>query len=530
MANISYKNTHYFSNLIIDYLSEKETVKEFYTNFFNEKGFKNQIKLKQDFSVKKREVLVKELTRQYKNITLSKAVSTNIELLNKNNTFTVTTGHQLNLFTGPLYFLYKIISTLNLAKQLKEKFTNINFVPIYWMATEDHDFDEINFFNLKHKKITWKSNQKGAVGNFCTKELKEVLQKLKVELGISKNATALLKLFEESYVKHCNLEEATRYLVNKLFGNLGIVVLDANSVAFKKQFSSIVREELLSNTAFENVLFSNKALKKKGYATQVNPRKINLFYLDDNLRERIVFKEGKYIVNGTNLSFSKQEILEELDKKPEKFSPNVIMRPLYQETILPNLAYIGGGGELAYWFQLKKYFKSVGEKLPILVLRNSVLLLTAKQKNKLKKLHISLEELFLPLPKLIDKKIKEISEIKIDFSPQEQLLQNSFKELKQMAKKTDVTFLNAVNAQERKQLRGLKVLEKRLLKAQKRKHLDVVSRIKILHNEIFPNGKLQERTSNFSEFYALQGERLLPMLVKKINPLTTKFKIVTITY
>src|SRR5690606_14331141 len=112
------------------------------------------------------------------------------------------TGHQLNLFTGPLYFLYKIVSAINLAKQLKSAYPEYNFVPVYWMATEDHDFAEINFFNFRNKKIQWNRESAGPVGRFTTEGLDAVLDIFSKELGVGNNAVYLKSLFEKAYLNH----------------------------------------------------------------------------------------------------------------------------------------------------------------------------------------------------------------------------------------------------------------------------------------------------------------------------------------
>jgi len=248
--------------------------------------------------------------------------------------------------------------------------------------------------------------------------------------------------------------------------------------------------------------------------------------LTETLRERIVFEDNLYKINTTDITFSKEEILKELDDFPEKFSPNVIMRPVYQETILPNLCYIGGGGELSYWFQLIDYVQSVSTPFPILLLRNSTLFIAEKQFQKAKKLNITLEELFLKQDVLINKKVKEISDIDIDFSNQKLFLEQQFIALKELAKQTDVSFIGAVKAQEIKQLKGLNNLEKRLLKAQKYKLSDEVLRLKNLQNELFPNQSLEERTKNFSEMYLLLGEDLIPLLMEALNPLQMEFSVI----
>ena len=218
--------------------------------------------------------------------------------------------------------------------------------------------------------------------------------------------------------------------------------------------------------------------------------------------------------------------MEEVGEHPERFSPNVLLRPLYQEIILPNLAYIGGGGELAYWFQLKDYFNEVNIPFPILVLRNSVLLATKKQLHKLDKLSISVPEIFSKQETLIANVITKLSEMNIDFSEQIKFLQQQFADLKVLAKKTDPTFLSAVNAQEKKQLNGLDKLEKRLLKAQKRKLSDVVDRIMEVQNELFPHQSLQERNQSFSVFYEAIGVDLIPSLLKNTDPLKFEFTVI----
>lgn len=524
--HIPFVATGYFSKLICDYLDKKPELSEFYGNFPNFEGFKNEIESKKmSFQAPSRQLLNDVLKQQYGNTSVSEQTAQNIALLLDKNTFTVTTGHQLNIFTGPLYFLYKIVTAINLADKLKKEFPEQNFVPVYWMATEDHDFEEIQYFNVNNAKISWNRESSGAVGRLKTDGFDEVFKEFSTLLGTSSNADALRELFKNAYLENDNLAEATRYLVNELFGGYGLVIVDGDDAQLKKQFTPFVKEELLQKTSFKRVSESNKMLEIN-YKIQVNPREINLFYLKDAVRERIIFENNSFKVNNTDFIFTEKEMLKETEEHPERFSPNVILRPLYQEIVLPNLAYIGGGGELAYWFQLKNYFNNVNIPFPILVLRNSVLLATKKQVSKLNKLNISIPEIFKKQESLIADAVKGLSEVKIDFSIQKTYLQQQFIALKELAKKTDSTFLNAVNAQEKKQLNGLDNLEKRLLKAQKRKLSDVVGRITDLQNELFPNQSLQERRQNFSEYYEVLGADLIPMLLKKTDPLKFEFTVI----
>ena len=494
-AHIPYQEIRFFSKLITDYLGEEEKVRSFYTNFPELFQFRKQIDEKEFyFSADTRAVLVKSLKAQYAEVKTSPKVLRNIELLAKKNTFTITTGHQLSLFTGHLYFIFKIISVINTAKRLSEFYTDFHFVPIYWMATEDHDFEEINHFHLNNRTICWNSEQTGATGNFATDTLDAVFQTFDKAIGLGKNAEELKALFRDSYLKHHNLAEATRYLVNALFEEYGVVVIDGNDKDLKQQFIPYIKEDLFNHTAqkeVEKTIADLQALDAT-YPIQVNPREINMFYLT------------------------------------EGFSPNVILRPLYQEVILPNLAYIGGGGEIAYWLELKRFFNKQKVPFPMLMLRNSAMLVSKRQYERIEKLKLHPVDLFLKPEELKNLKVQQLSEFPIDFSAQKAVLLQQFADLHLLAKKTDITFENAVKAQEVRQLKGLDKLEKRLLKAQKRKFSEELERVIHLQSELFPNGILQERFSNFSDFYLLKGKTLISELLSDFNPFDYRFVIVVI--
>ncbi|MEL1254279.1 bacillithiol biosynthesis cysteine-adding enzyme BshC [Flavobacterium sp. DGU38] len=524
---ISYQNSGYFSKLMQDYLDQKPELKPLYNRFPTLENFEKQIIEKQsNFDNDNRIPLVSVLKKQHAGIEISDLTKQNIELLALQNTFTITTGHQLNLFSGPLYFLYKIISTINLTKELKSKYPTYNFVPVYWMATEDHDFEEINYFNFKGKKFRWNKESTGPVGRLSTEGLTDFFEIYSKELGSSTNANVLKKLFEEAYLKHEKLADATRFLANSLFSSYGLVIIDADETDLKRAFIPFVKEELEKQTSFKTVQKTIEQLQD--YSVQVNPREINLFYIEDKLRERIIFEKDQYYVNNTRISFSKDEILKLLESNPEKFSPNVIMRPLYQEIILPNLCYIGGGGEIAYWLELKSFFDAVNITFPILLVRNSVLLATEKQAKKADNLNLSWADLFTKPANLVNTITHKLSAFPIDLSDQKETLEKQFKYLYELADQTDKSFSGAVKAQEIKQKKGLENLEKRLLKAQKRKLDDELQRITDLQFELFPNNSLQERQANFSEFYLEKGEQLIPLLIQKLKPLEHNFDIITI--
>lgn len=528
-ATVSFKDTSYFSNLICNYIAEDTKLLDLYNRFPKLENFKSQIEEKSNaFSQEKREVLVSVLQEQYKSIEASVETLEHIETLKSNQTFTITTGHQLNLFTGPLYFLYKILSVVNLCKTLKSNYPEQHFVPVFWMASEDHDFDEISFFNFRGQKVQWAKEVSGGVGRLNTQGLEHVFTEFAKQLGTSRNSEDIKRLFTEAYINHDNLADATRYLGNALFKTYGLVIIDADHKELKRLFIPQITKELTQEVTHKNVSNTNTKLEDLGYKVQVNPREINLFYLRDNLRERLVKDEYGFKVNDTDLKFSEAEVLQELENHPERFSPNVLMRPLYQEVVLPNLCYIGGGGEMAYWFQLKASFNAQEVPFPMLLLRDSVLIRTEKQKQKQESLGISDTDLFLNKNSFINKYVRRISNIDIDFSPQKTILQEQFKSLYSVAEQTDKSFLGAVKAQEVKQLKGLQHLEKRLLKAQKKVLADKIERSTDLKEALFPNGSLQERQLNFSELYLEYGPELIDELARHLNPLDMRFLLLTI--
>ena len=521
--------TGYFSKIIVDYLSESIDLKEFYELYPTQENFKRAID-KKVLSESNRAVLADRLIHQYKNdeVKLDQAgeVLSNINLLRQNDSYTITTGHQLCLFTGPLYFIYKIVSTVKLCDNLKQANPNFNFIPVYWMATEDHDFAEVNHFNVEDKRFDWQTKQKGAVGRMELSEMEAVLAEFDQWLtDYSTNAEELSKLFSTAYKSHKSLAAATRYLVNELFGMHGVVILDGDDQQLKKLFSPILRKELLDEFSAKEVDIQNKKLAEQ-YKIQVNPREMNLFYLTDNIRERIVKENGSYYVNGTSLSFSEEEILLELDKHPERFSPNVILRPVYQEAILPNLAYIGGGGELAYWFQLKTTFQEVNIQMPVLILRNSVAWLSEKQSKVFDELGISNQQLFLEPGVLMKEWVVANSNHNLELTKEKANQLEFFKDLSSLASVVDKSLVDHVRAHSVKHQKQLDKLSEKFIRSERRKAKTAQQRIFYLKDTLFYKNSLQERRLNFSQIYLSHGKGMIDILLNNFETPTSDFLII----
>ncbi len=522
---IDYHETRSFSEGLIRYLNNETELKSFQSYRPNLQGFNDLMASKKNNS--NREVLVEVLREQYAKLSkpCSEQVNTNISLLLEKDTFTVCTGHQLNIFTGPLYFIFKIVTAINLARELKSNFPDKNFVPVYWMATEDHDFAEINHTYISGKKIRWLLDAAGATGRLATKGIEKAVQEYLAVLGVSENADELGKLISSTYTGSNNLADASRQLVNTLFEEYGLVILDADDKRLKKEFSGIIAEDITGQHSFRTITDTNQKLAEHGIEAQVNPREINFFYLLDGLRERIVFEQDLYRVLNTEISFSKEELLKEIQDFPERFSPNVVMRPLYEEVILPNLAYIGGGAEIIYWLQLKQNFDHYGVDFPILLLRNSAIFASMNLETKLNRLDLHIKDIFKNSEELKKEWVFNHTEHSLNLHDEWQELSSIFEKIKLRTYKIDPSLGPSSEAVKSRLQKAVKNLEAKLIKAEKRNFSDALSQIDGIKSKLFPNGGLQERTENFGLFYVKYGKGFIKALIENFKPLDLKFTI-----
>lgn len=523
---IRFEQSNYFSKIILDYLDDSERIKAFYHRRPAISSFKEQMEEKQ-FRKEAREILHESLNNQYERdgIKLSKfpAVAENVEALCSANTFTVTTGHQLSLFTGPLYFIYKIASTIKLSRELKAAYPDKNFVPIYWMATEDHDFAEINHFKVLGEKLSWPSQEKGAVGRMKTEGLDAVYEALDQILpAYGKEANELRDLFKKAYLKHSNLAAATRYLAHELFHAYGLVILDGDDRELKGQMKSIFKEELLSEISSSLVSAQNEELSKH-YKIQVNPREINLFYLEDQLRGRIIKDQDKYRIDESEIEFSEAEILAELQNFPERFSPNVILRPVYQEVILPNLAYIGGGGELAYWFQLKSTFEHFKLELPILILRNSVMYVDKVQEQVIQELRLETVDVFKRTGDLIKEWHEKNADADLALEKEKQAVEKFYADLLKKVSAQTKGLNDYVQAMHKREEKKINQLSDKLIREHRKKNEVFSRKLEKLKAELFPNENLQERVENLSLLYLDQGAEFIEELIELFEIPTENF-------
>lgn len=522
---IPFQNIPQLSKKDIAYATGAPELEPFFKYAVNIESFKTLIADKQKESTN-RDVLVNTLLEQYQSLSTAQKVIDNIKALAKNTTFTVTTAHQPSLFTGPLYYIYKIISTIRLSEDLKDHYPDFDFVPVFVSGAEDHDFEEIQYANIFNKKLIWENDESGAVGMMKTESLQPVLEELKNILGASENANVIYSIFKDAFAKNATYGAATVQVVHELFKSYGLVVLDMNKAALKRLFIPIMEKELKEQVSKKMISASQKALEEIDFGGQSHARDINLFYLRDQMRKRIIFEENSYEVLDSDYVFSETEMMAELQEHPERFSPNVVMRPLYQELILPNLVYIGGGGEIAYWLERKTQFEFFGINFPMLIRRNSVMWLDKGSLKKIAKLGLAAKDVFTDTDSLVREYVDKNTSSELSLFSEKMLINEAFESILNKAIEIDASLKKSILAEQSRQLKNLEQVEGRLHRAEKQKHETAINQIRNLKEKLCPKNGLQERHDNFLSFYLKYGNEYFDLLKEKLNPLEKGFIVI----
>lgn len=508
---LPYEQTGYFSHIVLDYIQQAETIKPFYKHPFSIDGIKDAIADRKKFNTD-RPLLVKVLKDQYAKVQSFAAIEKNIDLLLNENTFTICTAHQPNIFTGPLYFIYKIFHAAKIASWLKQELPQYNFVPVYYMGSEDADLEELNHIYINGEKYEWGTRQTGAVGRMkVDKDLLKIIDQLTGQLSVEPFGYEIMALIKECYQENETIDQATFKLVNSLLGDYGVVVLLPDTAALKSSFGPVIEKELMHSFSHP-IVEKTTASFLDNYKVQASGRELNMFYLNNNSRERIESNGEEWTVVNTDLEFSKSEILAELKNNPERFSPNVILRPVLQEWLLPNIAFIGGGGEIAYWLQLKDVFAEVNVPYPVLVVRNSFLLIPGSLDEIISKLKIPLPEIFKKTDVILSELVKRESGLQLSLEKELTELSRLYESMKAIAGKADISLQNHTEALYKQASKKITALEKKMLRAEKKKFEAGQRQLQNMKGRLFPVNNLQERIENMLPFYAKYGKAFLKMI------------------
>ncbi|MEY4702688.1 MAG: bacillithiol biosynthesis cysteine-adding enzyme BshC, partial [Bacteroidota bacterium] len=476
-THIEYADTRRFSKLVLDYLSDHENLRPFYTHRPNKEGIEKAITTRQIVGTD-RKMLVDKWMKEYQNLPKENAVLNNIKHIGEEITFTICTAHQPNIFSGPAYFIYKIQHAIKMAEEMKSHFPHLHFVPVYYMGSEDADLDEIGRVFFQGRWFIWDTNQTGAVGRMLVDQrFLNIMDEMEKTLGDDVSGKEVMSLFRRHYQLGVTISTATFGLVHEMFGAQGLLILNPDDSVCKKACVDVFKSDLFEHIPNEKVS-DTIADFPEGYSIQTKGRAVNLFYLIDGIRSRIERHDDRFEVIGTNLRFSKDEMLEMLETHPERFSPNVILRPLLQERILPNIAFIGGGSELAYWMELKKLFIHFDTPFPVLILRNSFSIVSSDFFLAVNRFNIKVSDLFKDANKL-DLVLLKANDIELpNIEAEIESLNHLYQSIQSRAIQSEKTLANHVDALRHKAEKRLLQLEKKMIRSEKKKHASLFLEVK----------------------------------------------------
>ncbi|MEW6062083.1 MAG: bacillithiol biosynthesis cysteine-adding enzyme BshC [Bacteroidota bacterium] len=452
----------------------------------------------------------------------------NIDLLANDNTFAVVTGQQLGLFTGPLYTIYKAITAVKLAEKLTNEFPDYNFVPVFWLEGEDHDFDEINkvkFINstneftaveyfpggkVQEKNLTATGNIRvdGSIEGFLSTVITALPQ--------TEYSTALAETMRGYYKEGISLLHAFTGFFNHIYEDSGLIFLNSNHPEFKKLLSPLFYKEIESNSETSKLVIQKSAELEERYHAQVKAKAVNLFMSYKGGRHLIEPSEsGDYFLRNTRQRYTKDELLSIATNTPELFSPNVVLRPLCQDTLLPTIEYVAGPAEIAYFAQLKTVYDFFDITMPIIYPRASLTIVEEKVQKVLEKYSLELIDLFDDIDALLVKVSDQVSEVKIDmlFSSLETKIKEAVNEARFGIQQIDPTLNGTIDSTLQKIQQYLEVLKQKTQKAQQQKEEISLKQIKKAALHIFPNGNFQEREFSVIQYLNKYG----PDFVKWIS-------------
>ena len=501
------------SPLVQDLLNQSEQVRTFVSDFFSKENCISAAR-NRSFPMESREGLVAQLNAQYANEITSEEVKNNILSLQSESSFTVVTGHQICSAGGPLYLIYKIFSAIRITQELNASQNEFHFVPVYWMATEDHDIEEIRHFHWGNEKIELAAEFEGIAGELPTEEFLSWLNENRVEGKF--NDIGLSELFIQAYSKK-NFAEATRYWVNELLGEYGVVCVDGNDSALKALASGLFEKEIQEKFVFVEVSKTNLEIENSGYNPNIQPRNFNLFWLKNEkahiTRKRLDLKGEVFQTSDAEEHFTSEELMQ----IRSELSPNVLLRPLYQETILPNIVYIGGPSELGYWLQLKNAFDAAELQMPLLAHRLSMVLVRKRDLEFVSKNNLNIAELVQE--KLHDAQKKMLGAMNVkSFENEISATSQNFEKLRSYISEVDASLMGWLSAEEKRQLDQWSNIEQKIKKAIKNKEEVKFNQLEKFFAFTQPNHIQQERV--FSLLYATEivGWKELKEVLEALDP------------
>lgn len=528
---INFSDLPGFQNLFLDYIYEFNNVSKYYLkNFRNKNDFKSHFNevANSNRDIKKRTVEIIE--EQYAGLKPSTQTRKNINALKSDNTIAVLTGQQLGILGGPLYTIYKALTAIKLCSELKSENEEYNFVPVFWLAGDDHDFEEVSFINIINDnndvvKIEYSDGEepdknRGPVGSLEFGEgIQKVFEEIKANLRDTDFTDELMSLIEHYVFDSETFANAFRKLMFKLFNEYGLIIFDAQQKEVKQELTDIFLKEINNYSKHTNTLIKTSAELEEIYHAQVKVKPVNLFLFHNGGRYSIEPEEDKFIVKGTKLELSFEDLKQIIVEEPERISPNVLMRPICQDYLFPTGFYVGGPGELNYFAQLMPLYAHFDIPSPIVYPRASITIAEKSISKVIERYNLSYLDFFNEERYVNSKVIENISELDLNtefneikngidiiISGLDNKLSDIDKNLLQVKEKTLERIVQAVDT-----------LKQKAEKAQERKHDDVMRQLSKVRTAILPNGKLQERELNFVFLVNKYGIELIKLLYNEMN-------------
>lgn len=528
---INYSDIPGHPNLFLDYLYEFENVEKFYgKNFRDEQGYQKLFDSLQSYERPHREKVTEIIKEQYKNIRASKLTLSNIEELNSINTIAIVTGQQLGIFGGPLYTFYKTITAIKLATYLNDKYDKFNFVPVFWLEADDHDFDEVRKINILDRDNSLRTLMyddgldeavnRGSVGNIKFNDnLRKLLEELSSSLRESEFKMTLMDLLKSFYQPDATFLESFRNLLIRLFDEYGLVVFNPSAPEVKKLLTPVFKKELSDYKEHTVSLVERSAELEEIYHAQVKVKPVNLFYLDENERLSIEPTDEGFRLKGRRKKFSYDDMTAQLEFAPERFSPNVLLRPVCQDYLLPTGFYIAGPAEISYFAQLTPLYNFFGIISPYIYPRASATILENNIQSLLNKYQLKIEEAFSPQEDLIEKIIARNSGNNIDalFEDAQEKINAVLNELGKNLSAIDKTMLDLTEKTGNRINESLKYLRTKANDAERRKHEVTIRQLNKIQNVLYPNENLQERELNFTYFANKYGLDILRWIYNELS-------------
>lgn len=429
-------------------------------------------------------------------------------LLQHDSTFAVVTGQQVGILGGPLYTLYKIITVIKLADKLNNELPDYNFIPVFYLEAEDHDYDEISKISIIDAKNELQTFQylpegkpleknPGSVGSIVfDAEIESFLDSIEMNLQPSDFRSSVMELMRHSYRAGVDFATAFAGYINGLLPNSGVVILDPRDRALKNLVKPLFQKELQTHPKTSEIVIKWSAALEQSFHAQVKPRAINLFLKHRGGRYLIEPRETGYGLKGARQRFTDEEMLSLVENSPELFSPNVLLRPIVQDYLLPTYVYVGGPSEIAYFAQLKNVYEHFDVTMPVIYPRASATVIEEKVRRTIDKFDISPFDLFMNLELLQKNVSAKLSDVKLEeiFTKTNANIDESLKELRYALQTVDPTLSGSYDNARKKIEYQVNRLKEKAYDAQRKNFATAMRQIEKAALHITPNGTFQERS------------------------------------